>query len=290
MQCETCDNQHDGSYGSGRFCNKSCSTKYSKSKCLSIKTKIANCCKCNKQIEINIHSSSKTCRCEDCKQDTLCKWCGQDHCLRPDICKKHQLFKTLNTYFGFDYDTVGTTDLYEEYERVKNLVLSDYYDLELSIPDITSKYNHKNVRNMWKILTSLGLSCRNLSQSQILLLKNGKEFPYSHRYKYGWHTTWENNQVFYRSSYELDYMKILDKQQISYQVESLRILYWDCQTHRERIAIPDFHLLGENLIVEIKSEWTLDIQNMKDKIKSYKLHGYNFQLVLEHKIVNIEEL
>ena len=30
-ECEWCDGLHDGSFGSGRFCNKSCAAKYSRS-------------------------------------------------------------------------------------------------------------------------------------------------------------------------------------------------------------------------------------------------------------------
>ena len=36
MKCENCDKEHDGSYGSGRFCSKNCAKKYS----LNLKNKI----------------------------------------------------------------------------------------------------------------------------------------------------------------------------------------------------------------------------------------------------------
>jgi hypothetical protein len=38
MKCETCNNLHDGSYGSGRFCNKKCSKTFSST----VKRKEAN--------------------------------------------------------------------------------------------------------------------------------------------------------------------------------------------------------------------------------------------------------
>ena len=37
------------------------------------------------------------------------------------------------------------------------------------------------------------------------------------------------------------------------------------------------------MIVEIKSFWTLDEQNMKDKKKAYLDLGYNFKLICDHK-------
>jgi hypothetical protein len=36
------------------------------------------------------------------------------------------------------------------------------------------------------------------------------------------------------------------------------------------------------MIVEIKSDWTLDIQEMRDKMKAYKDLGYNFKLICNH--------
>jgi hypothetical protein len=93
-----------------------------------------------------------------------------------------------------------------------------------------------------------------------------------------------------RSSYESDYASYLDKNKIVYEVESLRINYYDSQERKERIAIPDFYLPESNTIVEIKSSWTLDVINMIDKVKAYKENGYNFKLILEHKEVNIYSL
>lgn len=79
----------------------------------------------------------------------------------------------------------------------------------------------------------------------------------------------------------MKYAKDLDEKQIDYSVEDLRILYWDTQKLKQRIAIPDFYIPSENLIVEIKSEYTLDEQNMKDKVSEYKKHGYNVCVMVD---------
>ena len=105
------------------------------------------------------------------------------------------------------------------------------------------------------------------------------QHPKYHSYH---HTSWDNNIVFLRSSYELDYAKELDTLQVEYKVENLRLVYWDSQLHKQRIAIPDFYLPETNTIVEIKSNWTYDEQNMKDKLSVYFEHGYNFKLILDH--------
>ena len=51
----------------------------------------------------------------------------------------------------------------------------------------------------------------------------------------------------------------------------------------QRVAIPDFYLPETNTIVEIKSNYFYDEQNMLDKHKEYKRHGYNFKLILERE-------
>lgn len=70
----------------------------------------------------------------------------------------------------------------------------------------------------------------------------------------------------------------------------MRIQYFDTQKNKQRIAIPDFYLPETNTIVEIKSSWTLDIQNMKDKFIAYKKLGYNTKLIYEHKEVDINTI
>ena len=49
----------------------------------------------------------------------------------------------------------------------------------------------------------------------------------NYQYECGWHTTWDNTEVYLRSSYELEYAQELDSKQINYEVESLRIKYFD---------------------------------------------------------------
>ena len=72
----------------------------------------------------------------------------------------------------------------------------------------------------------------------------------------------------------------MDDKKANYEVESLRIQYYDTQKKKIRIAIPDIYIKDTNEIIEIKSKWTLDEINMKDKVKSYKKLGYNVRLVI----------
>lgn len=64
-------------------------------------------------------------------------------------------------------------------------------------------------------------------------------------------------------------------------MEFKRLLYYDTQQSKYRIAIPDFYLPLENTIVEIKCDYTYDEINMNDKFKVYKKLGYKYKLYIE---------
>ena len=112
-------------------------------------------------------------------------------------------------------------------------------------------------------------------------LPNSK-LPSTKFFHSGYHTSWEGKKFYYRSSYELDYCIELDKQKIPYEMETLRIRYFNTRKNREAVAIPDFYLKDSNTIVEIKSEYTYNQQDMIDRVIAYKQLGYNFKLILEH--------
>lgn len=295
MKCENCNKEHDGSYGSGRFCCKKCamswSTKFDNKK----ETKWLKCYICGKDIEVNKRSSPTQVKCDICKSKNnpkkpkFCKVCGQiKPCLRPDICKKNQIIPTLVKYFGFNEDKIGTIEVYKEFDRIKNLLIEDYWNYKLSVPEMVEKYHHKNSGSFHRILKTMDIKKRNFSEAGVNLYSQGKrDIIPNNFYKYGWHTTWNNKQIFYRSSYELEFAIKLDDDRIDYEVEKLRILYWDTQKLHQRVAIPDFYLPNYGMIIEVKSNWTYDEQNMKDKFKSYKEHDYSCKLILDKKEIEI---
>jgi hypothetical protein len=291
--CSYCGKEITSKYGK-KFCNQHCSAKYNnanrtylpKDDCRTHKT---HCINCGKEIEVNVRAALKKCKCDDCRSsygNKRCSVCGQQrkNCKRKDICgKKYQLFPSLIKYFGFDQTKIGTEQVYEEFDRIKNLLVEDYVDNELSTTDMLKKYGHDDIRNFNKILNSLNIEKRTISESNRLSILQGKYSPPSCKsYKHGYHITWNGKQIFYRSSYELDYCKELDEKKVDYEVEHLRILYWDSQLSIQRVAIPDFYLPANNEIVEIKSDYTYNEQNMKDKFKAYREHGYKVKLILEH--------
>lgn len=78
MYCENCNEYHDGSFGSGRFCCSKCARSYS-TKLSKNKTKIVKCINCNADIITGLRSSNNL-LCEICKIKNLekrkCIICG----------------------------------------------------------------------------------------------------------------------------------------------------------------------------------------------------------------------
>lgn len=267
-----------------KFCCKNHAASYNnKHRDHSIYENISNLLK-NKSIAPN---KNKT------KRNT-CKICGalRGECKDSYVCSKYRLFNGL-IKFGFDINTKGTEKIIDEFYRVRNII-EKFYLLNGSNNDkLIETFNYYGgPSNFHKILKTLDIQTRNLSEGQIFSLESGNriDMPQVNSYHDEYHKTWDNNIVYLRSSYETDYANILDDNKIHYEVESLKIKYFDTQLNKERIAIPDFYIRDKNLIVEIKSNFTLDIQNMKDKVISYKNNGYNFKIILEHKEVDLYSL
>ena len=248
---------------------------------------------CGKEFDVNIRTNIKKIKCLNCqklyrlneyqRKKRPCKLCGQLKCLRKDICKKGRLFTTLVKYFGFDETKIGTIEVYSEFDRVRDLLYKDYWESGLSTSDLIQKYTYPDIGNLGFVLTSLNIKRRTVTAGMIEAYIHGKMHQTKSQYPYKscWYTTWNSKNVFLRSSYALDYAKQLDEQKIDYDVESLRIIYWNSQLQRQAVAIPDFYLRDTNTVVEIKSTYTYNEQEMKDKFEAYKKHGYKCKLILE---------
>ena len=65
-KCKKCNEEHDGSYGSGIFCSPSCARSFSMINDDKNETKKAICVICGKETDINKRASIKTAKCEEC--------------------------------------------------------------------------------------------------------------------------------------------------------------------------------------------------------------------------------
>lgn len=288
------------------FCSKSCAARYNnlhrdKAVYEKQRTTLLNTIK-HKSPTI-IHKENISTKIDKSKETHIkkikpkyCKYCGaiKGQCKNSWVCSKFQLFKTLQK-FGFDMSVIGTEQVVDEFYRVRSIIENFYI--------INSSNNEKLIElfsytsgsaNFMKIIKSLNIESKSHNEAVANAWMLGRiqpvNFEGNYQYECGWHTTWDNKEVYLRSSYELEYAQELDSKQTKYDVESLRIKYFDTKENIYRCAIPDFYLPDTNTIVEIKSTWTYDEQNMKDKFKAYKELGYNTKLILDKKEVDCQML
>ena len=300
MKCINCGKEHDGKYGSGKFCSQECARSFAtKFEVNKHQLKETKCVSCEKIIYVDKRAPINTCKCDACKNYKYikCNICGNiynqkvTHGCSNIFCQKHNLkqINTLIKYFGFDKSKLGSKDVELEYNRIKNNLYNLYWNQEKSFSDIAKIFNYKsNPGNLTKFFDKLGIPRRNFSESSKLTYFQGKQDnkECENQYHQQWYITWNGKEVYLRSSYELNYAKELDEQKIDYEVEYFHIKYWDSQKQKYRCAIPDFYIPSTNTIVEIKSSWTLDKQNMKDKMKAYKELGYNTKLICDFKEIH----
>jgi hypothetical protein len=285
-------------YKKGKYkkcCCKKCAKTYSSHKLNRENIKKSICKKCDTEIDINILSIHET-YCEKCKilntnntkilkhENIVCKFCGDEICKRPDICRKfRQKNNIFVKYLNFDINKYGKPDFYKEFDKIIDKLKIDYVDNEFSFTELGKKY-HMNFQTLHMLFKDLNIKSRSFSDAQYVLFKQGKNISHkvskNYQYKTGYHITWDDKKIHYRSSYEKEYYKILDDKKIEYTVESLRLPYYDTQKQKNRIAIPDIYIKNNNEIIEIKSKWTLDEINMSDKILAYKKLGYNVRIII----------
>lgn len=316
MICENCNKEHDGLYGSGRFCSSFCARSYS-TKNSKNKTKSVYCIKCGKKIIVGNHATPSKCRCNECgidnrkkqkgnlikkKYNNKCKICGSElddygKCIN-NICKNIKLtylqISILINNFNGDKSKIGTSEIFLEIEKIRKILYHLYWECGFSSIDIAKYFNytkkHSIIQESFKYLN---IPTRSLSLATRNAIFNGKlNNNIINRYISSWHKTWDGFDVFLRSSYEMDFAKELDNKKIHYEVETLKIKYFDTQKNIYRCAIPDFYIPSTNTIIEVKSYYTTDIKNLCDKENEYKKLGYNYYLMFEHEkfdsILNID--
>ena len=170
-----------------------------------------------------------------------CKYCGLpkregDHF----VCKK--LSKLLRTMikFGFDTTKLGTIKAVSEFYRIKDVIENFYEKNAASYEALINSFNYTSgSANFLKILKSLDIKVLSHSEAAIKYLlsdraNSNKINSSNYNYKDEWHTTWNNKKVYLRSSYETDFANELDECKIDYEVESLRIKYFDTQKEKNK--------------------------------------------------------
>lgn len=289
--CKNCNSVIPYNKKDSKFCSRSCAASYNNklrgARSIETKEKIRKTLTKSRTIESkNIHKQ-KSC--------IYCKYCGAEKgkCIDPYVCSKYRLFGSLEK-FGFDRSTIGTLKVVEEFYRIK-LLLREFYNINSTNDNmLKTNFNYTSgSANFIKLLRSLDIPILNSADAVSNAWLNGKMQPNEYtNYHAGWHTTWDNKHVYLRSSYEKEFACELDNNKIPYEVEGLRIKYYNTAEQSYRCAIPDFYLPYSNTIVEVKSTYTLKncINEMKDKFIEYKRLGYNTKLILNKKEIDLNSI
>lgn len=166
------------------------------------------------------------------------------------------------------------------------MLYTEYHIKCESMLTIMKKFNIPSSRTMDIIFRLFDIEARSFSESNRLAIATNRSImPSNTTYKHIFHKSWFGETFCLRSSYEEDYAKSLDLTQTKYFVEHLRIKYFNKQENRYRIAIPDFYLPDTNTIVEVKSTYWLNVEEMTDKKEAYLNLGYKFKLNLDHQLL-----
>lgn len=249
-----------------KFCSSSCSAKYNNVRRVRKPW--------TEEQRANISERKRT-------ENSTCKYCGKPVSKGHRACSECKPFtQRVLTYKKLGCNCYQCLQKTEE-EATKRIV--DLYENEkLSSVEFWKQYGI-GYTVLRSYLKKANTCFRSHQEAASLALEENRIVPResSNQYKCGIYKTWEGKKIWYRSSYELKYAIKLDEQRIRYDVEDLRIQYFDTQKKKFRVAIPDFHLLDTGELIEIKSSWTYDEQNMKDKFEAYRKLGYKPKLILE---------
>lgn len=276
MKCLQCGKE----ISEGRkFCSSSCSAKYNNAR----RVRKPWTEEQKKAIQVRV--------------DQVCKYCGQPtgkqvwHYSRLGTCKdcapyvQHlPVFRKLN---------ISTGTLKQREKEAFTFLKDAYYTRNLGLVGIVKETGIRRV-SLLSIFRANGIDqLRTKSEGVHVAWQDGKIEPVDClKYKRGEHTSWEGKTFHYRSSYELDYANLLDAAKIRYDYEPkfCRTEYFDSSKNKMRVAVPDFYLPDSNELVEVKSTWTLNLQEMRDKVKAYMDRGYGFRLILDKQEVDLTQL
>jgi hypothetical protein len=147
MKCEKCNEEHDGSYGSGRFCSAECARSFSRNKDVK-ETKKVNCCVCGIEIEVGKRAADTLCKCEGCREQPKRNFDERvDNCL---FCSK-ELGPNLIKYCSYDCQIRFQRKLYIEAWKAGNEDgISAKYSISAHIRNyLFEKYDNQCAKCGW---------------------------------------------------------------------------------------------------------------------------------------------
>lgn len=290
-KCKKCENEIPYEKRFNNFCSKSCSTSFTNKlkppKSQEEKDKIKLSCikkfgfnsieeyeeeKIKTHVKINGHFR-KLINCKSCGELThkkkLCDMCGKFN-------HNVELFLKLK---------IDSTNLQKANQEALQFLLKEYYQKNKSMLQIQNEFK-VNLNTLHSFFKKNNIQLRTIGEGiKNAILEWNYSTPVCPNYKNGWHTTWMGKKVYYRSSYEFEFMKKLDSINEPYEFEFLRVKYTNTKG-KESIYITDFYLPQRNLIIETKSTYgyDLDKKNIELKKQAVLKEGYFYTIMFKKDI------
>lgn len=125
-------------------------------------------------------------------------------------------------------------------------------------------------------------TCEKIRQNTLKQLENGKNNnPYCTKLKY------KESELHYQGSYELDF---LNKYSEIFNIKNGKTIYYNRPNGKKAAYISDFYIEKLNLIIEIKSTYTIK-KEIDDIKKEYTIKsGYNYIMILDKNYEQFIEL
>lgn len=265
MKCEVCGKEHDGSYGSGRFCSRSCGCKYSaisRSKdCLNfIKQKVQNSKSLSKERKQKEYEATPKV-CKNCGKTYYKNWaktvksefcsreCARSYStkIKRDEISKKVSDKLKGRLVGNAITKIGYTSIDKAIEAYnKNPKRCEFCDKELPFERRQRKTCSRKCQDeLWKLW---------LKENKTMMAEKGFRGGYrkgAARGKSGYY-----KGIWCDSTYELVYLIYNLDNGIDIRRNTLKFPYRHNGKNHE--YIPDFRVNGE--LVEIKNFWTEVVQ------------------------------
>lgn len=99
----------------------------------------------------------------------------------------------------------------------------------------------------------------------------------------------QSGEIKFRSKWEREVAKFLDKYDINWSYEAIVVPYYDREKNLFRNTIPDFYIPNLNLFIEVKGNGGFKSQNTQDKLKGIRGRGYKVALFGKKQIKVLRE-
>lgn len=226
------------------------------------------------------------CACDICGDEKEIKYQNYNKYLSTDpdgkyTCKKCNLEKRKKTCldkYGVDFISKLEDSKIKAEQTMNKNGTNYYFCTEEYKKKMIEKYGVENPSYSEELKKKKEATCfknfgvKNPSQSPLIHMKQHRGYILKHY-----------NNLYYRGTYEKDFIDTCEKYEIKIENFSKQIKYFF--NGRNRKYFPDFYYQNLNLIIEIKSTYTYEIEKEQNEAKKKAAidNGFNFIFVIDKK-------